>query len=115
MTARTGEDNRGDLAEANAETITRVPVVAGWIVDGNDRASMYVMAREAWGIAPRSVDRLIQQARRELVAGWHVQREELLAVLLARSEKVFAASMTSGNHGAAIAAINVLSRLARLE
>ncbi len=114
MTATAGSEPGGGLADATAETIARASVVAGLLVDGLSRPEILAVARERWGLAPRSADRLIAHARAELVAAWGVQREQLLAVLLSRADRVYREAMACQNHGAALGAINAAARLAQL-
>jgi len=110
MTATPGDQPRGP----HAETLARVPVVAKWLVDGISRLEILDRARDRWGIAPRTTDRLIAAARVELKAGWDSQRDEMIALLLTRSDIVYAMAIEQKNAAAAIGAINTVMRLARL-
>jgi hypothetical protein len=112
VTVASNGDQGGRLV--TAETAVRVPIVAGWLVDGRSRLQIYAAARDAWDLAPRSVDRLIQSARAEIVAAWDQQRPELTACLLSRYDAIYAAAMACGNHGAALGAVHGAVRLAKL-
>ena len=114
MTATAGNEPGGGLADATVETVVRVTVVAGLLVDGAGRPEIVAEAKERWGLAPRSADRLIAAARAELVEAWALQREQLLAVLLSRTDRVYREAMAYQNHGAALGAINAAARLAQL-
>lgn len=102
------------MATGHAETVARTPVVAGWVVDGLSRHAIHQKARDAWGIAPRTTDRLIAAARAELCAGWEVQRAEMVALLLERCDAAYAMAMEQKNSGAAIAAVGTMAKLAKL-
>lgn len=110
MTAATGSEPGGPTAE----TLARSAEVLAWLVDGLGRPEIHARARERWDLAPRSTDRLIAFARCELREAWNVQREELLSVLLSRCDRIYREGMASGNHGAALGAINSAARLAQL-
>jgi hypothetical protein len=114
MTASAGNDPGGGLADATAETIARAAVVAGLLVDGLSRPEIVAEARERWGLAPRSTDRLIAHARGQLREAWELEREQLLAVLLTRCDRIYREAMACANHGAALGAINAAARLAQL-
>lgn len=114
MTTSGGNEPGRPLAGLPVETVARVPVVARWIVDGYSRPEMLQMAREQWGIATRNTDRLIAHARAELVAEWELQRPELLATLLSRTDRIYREAMAVSNHGAALGAVNTAARLGRL-
>ena len=108
-----GEEPGSTLATAAAAV--RVPTMAQWLIDGYSRMELYAMARDAWGIAPRSTDRVIAAARAALVASWDdVDRKEMVALLLLRLDAIYKAAMTRENHGAALGAINAAVRLAKL-
>lgn len=102
------------MASGHAETVARVPLVASWVVAGLSRHAIHERAREAWGIAPRTTDRLIAAARAELCAGWEVQRAEMVALLLERCDAAYAMAMDQRNPGAAVAALGTAARLAKL-
>jgi hypothetical protein len=48
------------------------------------------------------------------VRGWNVERIEMLALLLARLDRVFREAMEAKNHGAALGAVNSAAKLAQL-
>jgi hypothetical protein len=102
------------LEEVSAQTLARVPVVAGWIVEGRSRREITTCAGEEWGIRQRQTDRLIALARAELVANWQVQREELTAVLMERADAVYRIAMAQNNAGAAVSVLMAQAKLARL-
>lgn len=110
MTARDGSETGG----LTAQTLARIPIVAGWVVEGRGRREILDCAREEWGISIRQADRLIHHARAELVAEWSVQRQELTAVLLARLDREYRAASGQNNPGAAIAAIGMTAKIAQL-
>lgn len=114
MTASGGNEPGSALAGLPVETVARVPVVAGWIVDGYSRPEMLAMAAERWATSTRGCDRLIAHARAELVAEWNVQRPELLATLLSRTDRIYKAAMACNNYGVALGAVNSAARLAQL-
>lgn len=78
--------------------------------------------RKPEGIAPLPVSILgpsadlspAQQARAELREAWNLQREELLSVLLARTDRIYREAMACQNHGAALGALNTCARIAQL-
>jgi hypothetical protein len=72
------------------------------------------MARDEWGVSRRSADRLLAAGRRELLANWDIERDQMLALLLTRFDAVFKAAMVSGNHNAAVSALNAQARLAKV-
>ena len=110
MTARDGSETGG----LTAQTLARIPIVAGWIVEGRGRAEILDCAREEWGISIRQADRLIHHARAEMVAEWSVQRQELTAVLLARLDATYRTASGQNNPGAAVAAVMATAKLAQL-
>jgi len=48
------------------------------------------------------------------MAGWDIERDQMLALLLSRFDAVFKAAMVSGNHNAAVAALNAQAKLAKV-
>lgn len=113
-TANHGEQQGGTLATASAETIARAGEVLAWLVEGWSRAEIHARARDRWAISGRQSDRLIHHARGELVAGVDQQREQLLALLLTRTDRIYREAMACQNHGAALGALNTCARLAQL-
>lgn len=97
-----------------AHTIARSQQVARWLVEGLSTAEVHQRARETWGVSHRTADRLVAAGRAELVRGWDVQREEMIALLLSRLDTVFRAAMAAKNHGAALGAINAAAKLSKL-
>ena len=67
-----------------------------------------------WGVCHRTADRLVAAARAEMGRGWHIQRHEVVALLLARLVTVFREVMEAKNHGDALGAINSAVKLAQL-
>jgi hypothetical protein len=110
MTAATGSEPGGPTAE----TLARSAEVLAWLVEGLGRPEIHARARERWGLAPRSTDRLIAHARGQLREAWSVQREELLSVLLSRCDRIYREAMACQNHGAALGALNTCARIAQL-
>jgi hypothetical protein len=110
MTARDGSETGG----LTAQTLARIPIVAGWIVEGRGRREILDCARDEWAISVRQADRLIHHARAELVADWQVQRQELCAVLLARLDATYRQAAGQGNAGAAVAAVMATAKIAQL-
>jgi hypothetical protein len=111
MTAANGGETGGVLT---AQTLARLPMIVGWIVEGRGRREVIDSARDEWGISERQAHRLIALARAELVAEWSVQRQELTAVLLARLDREYRAASGQNNPGAAIAAVMATAKLAQL-
>jgi len=99
---------------AVAHTVARAAVVAGWLTDGCSSAEVRQRARDQWGVSHRTADRLVAAGRAELVRGWDVQREEMIALLLSRLDTVFREAMAAKNHGAALGAVNSAAKLAQL-
>ncbi len=114
MTAATGSEPGGVIAPHTTETLHRAQLVACWLTEGMPRAEIHREARERWGLATRSADRVIAAARAELIAGADQQREQLVALLLSRCDAIYRAAMATGNHGAALGALNTCARLAQL-
>ena len=111
MTAARDGSETGGLS---AQTLARIPIVAGWIVEGRGRREILDCAREEWSISVRQADRLIHHARGELVAEWTIRRAELTATLLARCDREYRAASGQNNPGAAIAAIGMAAKIAQL-
>jgi hypothetical protein len=97
-----------------AHNVTRVAEVAGWLVVGLNSTDVVQRAQAEWGISERTAQRLLASARQELVAGWHVERTEMLALLLARLDSVFREAMEAKNHGAALGCLNAQAKLAKV-
>ena len=116
MTAQHGAEpgSTGTLATASAETIARTMEVLTWVVNGLGRTDVHAQARQRWGISSRQADRLIHHARAELVAGMEVHRQELLALLLTRTDLVFRKALAADNHGVALGCITAAAKLAQL-
>ena len=108
MTAECGN------AGGTPQTLLRTQQVVRWLVEGYSRTMILQAAAEQWGLAQRSADRLIGLARAEIVAAWELQRPEVTAVLLSRSDLVFRLAIEAGNLNAAVGAIAQTARLARL-
>lgn len=110
MTAKDGDEKGG----MTAQTLARVRIVSGWVVEGRPRNEILDCCGEEWGLSIRQSDRLIAYARAELVAEWSVQRGELTATLLARLDREYRTASGQGNPGAAIAAIMATAKIAQL-
>lgn len=108
MTAEHGD--RG----VTPQTLLRTQQVVRWLVEGYSRPEILQAAAEQWSLSHRQSDRLIGMARAEIVAAWQVERPELTAVLLSRSDAVYRAAMACSNYNAAAAAIAQQARLAKL-
>lgn len=111
MTAGSGSETGGVLT---AQTLARVPIVAGWIVEGRGRREVLDCCREEWGISERQAYRMVALAREELRQEWMVDRVDLLATLLARLDREYRAASGQNNPGAAIAAVMATAKLAQL-
>lgn len=105
-------DTGGKGTQAVSEE--RARQVARWIVDGVQRAEMIDRGRDLWGLTPSTVDRLIRAGRALLREAWELERPDLVAVLLSRSDEIYAAAMARGELNAALGAVNSLARLAQL-
>jgi hypothetical protein len=112
MTATAGESKGSPTP--TPETQARVARIACWLVEGNGTRECYALASEAWGISSRQTDRLLQLARLELRHAWQVDRADMVAVLMSRSDAVFRLAMEQRNSGAAIAAISTAAKIAQL-
>lgn len=113
--AMPGDPQAAPLATVTAESAAvRVPQVCRWLVEGHSTGEIYDLAAGTWGIAPRSVDRLVAYARAELQRAWDLERPALVALLLTRCDLVFRMAVAQNNSGAAIAAISTAARLAKL-
>lgn len=108
MTAEHGNER------ATPQTLLRAQEVLRWIVAGYSRPEILQHAAADWGLSQRQADRLIGMARAEIVASWELQRPELTATLLSRSDLVFRLAIEAGNLNAAVGAIAQQARLARL-
>jgi hypothetical protein len=97
-----------------AHSIARSQEVARWLVTGLSSGEAHQRARETWCISRRTADRLLVAARKELIAAWDIDRQDMTAMLLARLDAVFRAALAAGNHGAALGAINAAARIAQL-
>ena len=97
-----------------AHTLARSQLIARWLTEGFSTAEVHHRARETWKVSHRTADRLLQAGRRELMAGWDIERDQMLALLLSRFDAVFKAAMVSGNHNAAVAALNAQAKLAKV-
>ena len=108
------------VAEAGADggraahCIARSQEVARWLVTGLSSGEAHQRARETWRISRRTADRLLVAARKELIAAWDIDRQDMTAMLLARLDAVFKAALAAGNHGAALGAVNAAARIAQL-
>ena len=111
MTAVNGNETGGVLT---AQTLARLPIVTGWIVEGRGRREVIDCCREEFGISERQAHRLIALARAELRQEWSVERADLVATLLARLDREYRAASGQNNPGAAIAAIGMTAKIAQL-
>ncbi|MFM7550076.1 MAG: hypothetical protein ACKO8I_14665 [Cyanobacteriota bacterium] len=114
MTAERGDQQGGTLATASAETIVRAGEVLGWLVAGNSTREIYARTAAAWGVSTRQADRYLSHARQMLADAWAIERPDLTALLLSRTDQIYREAMACGNHGAALGAINAAARLAQL-
>jgi hypothetical protein len=112
MTAAQGESKGGPTP--TPETLIRAAQVARWLVAGNGTAEVYELAADSWGIAHRQTDRLLNLARAEIRAAWELERPELIALLLSRSDLAFRMAVEDRNVAAAVGAISQAAKLARL-
>ena len=96
------------------ETLIKAAQVARWLVAGNGTAEVYDLAADAWGLARRQTDRLLQLARAEIREAWSLERPELIALLLSRSDLAFRMAVEDRNVAAAVGAVSQAAKLARL-
>lgn len=113
MTTAAGGESKGGPT-LTPETQARVARVACWLVEGNGTRECYALAADAWGISSRQTDRLLHHARLELRSDWQVDRADMIAVLLSRTDAVYRLAMAQANSGAAIAAISTAAKIAQL-
>ena len=102
------------LKSAAASTEHRVSEVARLIVAGHRRTDVVDHCREVWGLAPRSADRLLAQAREQLRADWDIERPQMIADLLSQLSTLQQDARDAGNHAAVLGCINAAARIACL-
>jgi hypothetical protein len=107
-------DGGAEGGRGAAHNVARSQQVARWLVEGLSNAEVHHRARETWGVSHRTTDRLLKAGRAELMAGWDIERDSMIALLLSRLVSVFAAAMAEKNFNAALGCINAQARLAKL-
>jgi len=107
-------DGGAERGRGAAHNFARSQQVARWLVEGLSTAEVHHRARETWGVSHRTTDRLLKAGRAELMAGWDIERDSMIALLLSRLDSVFAAAMAEKNFNAALGCINAQARLAKL-
>jgi nucleotidyltransferase/DNA polymerase involved in DNA repair len=105
----------GDTPAHRQETILRAQAVADLLLEGVPTSEIYTVGQERWGLGRRAVDKLIALGRRQLVDAWQVNRAAVLAQTLGQAQAVYRQAMSQGNCNAAIGALGLIARLARLE
>ena len=103
-----------DGGRGAAHNVARSQQIARWLVEGLSTAEVHLRARQAWGVSHRTADRLLKAGRAELIAGWDIERDSMIALLLSRLDSVFAAAMAEKNFNAALGCINAQAKLAKL-
>ena len=94
--------------------IDRANQVARMFVKGATRRDVLQFAAEKWGMAPRTTDRLIADARACLVADFQVDRVEMIAQLLSSLSLIQMKAIHQGDLSVALGCINAIAKLARL-
>lgn len=100
---------------ATAATLeARTAAVVRLLAGGARRSDVVAHCATAWGLAPRSADRLLAAARLQIRSDWEVTRPELTAELLAALSDLQLQAREAGRWGTALACINAAARLAGL-
>jgi len=107
------EDGAGG-GKGAAHNIARSQQVARWLVEGCSTAEVHQRCRQTWAVSHRTADRLVAAGRAELMAGWDIERDSMIALLLSRLDSVFAVAMAEKNFNAALGCINAQAKLAKL-
>jgi hypothetical protein len=94
--------------------LDRANQVARMFVEGATRREVLQFASEKWGMAPRTTDRLIADARACLVADYSVDRRELMAQLLSSLSLIQMKALHQGDLSVALGAVNAIARLCGL-
>lgn len=92
----------------------RAAEVADWLIEGRSRREILMLTAEQWNLSERQTDRLLQAARQRIIDAWQVERPEMIATLLSRSDDVYRRAMAAGAYNAAVGAIAQQARLAKL-
>jgi len=101
---------------ATAATLeARTAAVVALVMAGARRSDVLAHCATAWGLAPRSADRLLAAARLQIRSDWEVTRPELLAELLAALSQLQQQARAAGQLGTALACINAAARIAGLD
>ena len=95
--------------------LDRANQVARMFVKGATRRDVLQFAAEKWGMAPRTTDRLIADARACLVANFDcVDRTEILAQLLSSLSLIQMKAIHQGDLSVALGCVNATAKLCGL-
>ena len=97
-----------------AETIVRAQNFAQIISNGGRRSDCVRYASDTWGVGERSVDTYLGLARESLKKDFDIQREQMVADLLAQCSTLQLEARKKGQYHIALGAINTAAKLAHL-
>ena len=92
----------------------RVQAVTRLLAEGGCRRDVVAMARKNWGLSPRTADRLLVAARKELRLCWEMERRDFLAERLSAISDLQQRAMREGQLGVALQCINLTAKLVGL-
>jgi hypothetical protein len=104
----------GAAGTSRAEKEQRIRKFAQIIANGGRRSDCCRYAAEKWGVNERTVDRYLDEARRQLRADWDLERPQMIADLLCQCSTLQIEARKAGQYHIALGAINTAARLAKL-
>ena len=97
-----------------AEIDYRVNRVAKLLSQGATRSELVQYAANEWGIATRTADFYIAEARKVLKMDFDIDRRQFTAELLAQLSSVQKAARANGQLHVALGCINTMARIAQV-
>lgn len=97
-----------------ATTEARLLAVEALLLEGAGRRDVVAHARQEWGLAPRSADRLLALARERIRAGWELERRDMAALILSQLSSLQQEARERDNLAVALGCINATARLCGL-
>ena len=113
MTAKPGGKSGGRRG-SELVRLDRAMTVARLLGKGASRRQVLEHAAREWNMPPRTVDRLIHQAREELVRDFSVDRKMILAQILSQLSVLHMRAIHENQLAVALGCINATAKLARL-
>ena len=109
-----GEKSQKKGRETAAENEIRAMRVARMLSNGAVRSEIIQFGSKEWDVSARSVDRYIAKARAILRADWDIDRQQMVAELLAQVMSIQKEARKQQNMNVALGCVNTAARLSQV-